>query len=88
MSENLKNLKNLKELKKHIEEFPSKFDNTSIAQQLVEAEVSTRIYADVRHMWDNTILAREDLARIRLKVRDVIDDLNEELSFDTRSFGN
>jgi len=82
------NLKNLKKLKKHIEEFPSKFDKTSIAQQLIEAEVPTSIYADVRRMWDNTILAREDLARIRLKVRDAIDELNEELSFDTRSFGN
>lgn len=64
------------ELKKHIEFFPSNFDTTSIAQQLVAANVPVMLYADVRdHLWGELIKLRMARNRVNgnmLAARDLL----------------
>ena len=38
------------ELERHIKMFPSKFDRTSIAMQLIKINAPTMLYADVRDL--------------------------------------
>lgn len=66
------------ELKRHIRRFPTVFDGTSIAQQLREAGIPVRLYAEIRDvLWLGLGKEREEVLKLRNALKEIRISLEE-----------
>jgi len=67
-------------LKAHIERFPSSFDRTSIAQQLVKIGAPVSLYADIRDvLWNPLAEARRQIGRNKITADMILETVKEML---------
>lgn len=67
-------------LKAHIERFPSSFDRSSIAQQLVKIGAPVSLYSDIRDvLWNQLAEARRQLGRNKIAADMIIETVKEML---------